>query len=135
MFRSLIAFVLAPFPAAIFQASVVAAWPKEGMGVFEHPLSMFAAICLLFYIFGMLLGLPLIWLFRKRPNPAWRGYALGGAAAISSPVIIAMIVAVFSGQLSLYIVLYNLLFFAIGGALAGLVFYRLRRRSEKITQL
>ena len=66
MFRPLIAFLLAPFPAAFFQAIIVAGWPKEGMGVFEHPVSMFAAICLLFYMFGLVLGLPLLLLLRKR---------------------------------------------------------------------
>lgn len=58
MLRSIGAFVVAPFPAALFQAIVVAIWPKQGQGVFENPPSMFVALCLYFYIFGLLLGLP-----------------------------------------------------------------------------
>ncbi|WP_176597981.1 hypothetical protein [Sphingobium sp. 15-1] len=122
MFRPLIAFLLAPFPAAFFQAIIVAIWPKEGMGVFQHPASMFAAICLLFYIFGFLLGLPLLLLSRRRFQSTLRGYAWGGAVAISLPIVIALAVVASRGQLSVYVALYNLIFFIIGGAVAGTLF-------------
>ncbi len=127
MFRSVIAFLLAPLPAAFFQATIVAIWPKDGMGVFEHPASMFFAICLVFYVFGLFLALPLLWFFRKRRSFTLGGHVLGGMATMLSPIAIVLALMAFRGQLSPYIGIYNAVFFAIGGAAAGVIFYFIKR--------
>ena len=126
MLRKTGAFLLAPFPAAFFQAIIVGFWPKKGMGVFEHPSSMFVTICLLFYVFGLVIGIPLFLLLRKRIRTL-RDYALAGMAIILLPVIVAMSWAAFKGQVSSYVAVYDLAFFAIGGSLAGALFRLLTR--------
>lgn len=130
MKRILLAFLVAPFPAAFIQSVVVALWPKEGMGVFEHPLSMFVAICLLFYLIEIVLALPLYLAVRKRGPHTMISYAVSGTVLALLPIIIALGVSVASGELSTYAVAYNLAFFALGGSLAGVVFWHLTTRRE-----
>ena len=124
MKRIALAFLLAPFPAALIQSVVVGIWPKAGKGVFEHPTSMFVAICLLFYLVELLVALPLYLAMRKRlprkPSP----YGLAGTFMVLLPVTAGLSVAVTRGGLSAYQVIYNLAFFAMGGFLAGAVFWR-----------
>lgn len=125
MKRVALAFLVAPFPAAFIQSVVVALWPKEGMGVFEHPLSMFVAICLLFYLVEIVLALPLYLAVRKRGPRSMVAYAVTGTLLALLPIVIALGLAVARGGLSAYAVSYNLAFFAFGGYLAGVVFWRL----------
>ncbi|GGB61485.1 hypothetical protein [Blastomonas aquatica] len=125
MLRSIFAFIIAPFPAGFFQASVVAIWPKHGTGIFEHPLSMFIAICLLFYMLGLVFGIPLLLFSQKRWHPSSRGHALGGAAVMALPIAVALGLIAARGVLTAYVAVYNLAFFAAGGAIAGVLFYRL----------
>jgi len=126
MFRSIAAFLLAPFPAALFQAIVVAIWPKAGTGVFEHPSSMFVAICLTFYIFGSIFGLPLWRFLRKRRPLTLRNHAFVGMVAMAFPVILGLGWVAFREGFSAYIAIYNISFFAAGGAAAGALFYLVR---------
>lgn len=124
MKRIATAFLLAPIPIAVFQALVVAIWPKPGKGVFENPASMFVVMCLYFYLVELLLGLPLYMLLRKRlPNTA-APYGMVGAVLALIPVGIGLAIAVSRGQLTTYAVSYNLLLFGCGGFLAGIVFWR-----------
>lgn len=115
-------FLLAPFPAALFQSLIVAEWPKHGMGIFEHPVSMFAAICLLFYLFGFLLGVPLLLVQRGRREYTVVGYAAAGVAVISLPIVVTLAVVAAPSHLSTYVILYNVAFFVVGGAAAGTLF-------------
>ena len=47
MLRFILAFLLAPFPAALLQAILVALWPiSDAIGIYRHPLSWFAATCI-----------------------------------------------------------------------------------------
>jgi len=125
MKRVALAFFLAPFPAAIFQSVVVGLWPKEGVGVFEHPLSMFVAICLLFYLIEIFLALPIYLVARKRgPQPMIR-YGVAGTLLAVLPIAIAIGTSSAKDGLSAYAIVYNLGFFALGGFMAGLVFWRL----------
>lgn len=119
--RSALAVFLAPFPAACFQATVVAIWPKEGMGVFEHPSSMFVVIYLTFYAIGLVIGAPLFWLLRKRRPFSLSHYALLGGVTILLPISVALIAMGTQGHLSTYMAVYNIAFFAFGGAAAGSV--------------
>ena len=125
--RVAFAFLIAPLPAAFIQSLVVALWPKEGMGVFEHPLSMFVAICLLFYLIELVLALPVYLAMRKRGPRGLLAYAVAGSVLTVFPIMLALGVSVARGGLSVYAVAYNLAFFAIGGFLAGAVFWRLTR--------
>ncbi|WBY09225.1 hypothetical protein PIB19_07775 [Sphingomonas sp. 7/4-4] len=125
------AFLLAPIPAAFFQATVVAIWPKEGTGLYEHPLSMFVAICLVFYTFGLLLGLPLLWFLKERRMPSLRGYALGGAIITLLPTAVHLGWIAFLGGLTPYIAIYHIAFFGVGGAAAGAIFYVIAQRGSR----
>ena len=124
MKRIALGFLVAPFPAAFFQSIVVALWPKKDMGVFEHPLSMFVALCLLFYLFETVLALPLYLALRKRGPHTMIAYAVTGTMLTLLPIIVALCVTVARGGLSAYAVSYNLALFALGGFLAGVVFWR-----------
>jgi|tagenome__1003787_1003787.scaffolds.fasta_scaffold20132095_1 hypothetical protein len=127
MKRIIIAFLIAPFPAALIQAVFVAVWPKKGMGVFEHPQSMFVLMCLLFYVVELLVGLPLYFFIRKRLPQRLLPYGLAGALMALLPFIIASAVSPLWRSLSSYAIAYNLVFFAIGGFVAGTVFWRVTR--------
>lgn len=125
MFRSALAFIVAAFPVAFFQAVVVALWPKGASGIFSHPASMFVAMCLTFYIVGLVLGLPLLLFLRKRRAPTLRGYVFGGAAIMLVPIAIGLGFTVFHGQFSAYTMIYDVALFGLGGAMAGAIFYAL----------
>jgi hypothetical protein len=125
MIRVALAFVVAPFPAALIQSIVVAIWPKPRMGVFEHPVSMFVAICLLFYAIEIVLALPLYLAVRKRGHQSVGAYAITGATITLLPVLIGLGITGAMGGLSAYAISYNLVYFALGGLMAGVVFWRL----------
>jgi hypothetical protein len=127
MLRVVLAFLIAPLPAAFIQSAVVALWPKNGMGVFQHPLSMFFAICLLFYAFGLILGIPLLLLAGKRNVRSLGGYALGGLTTILLPIALALGVTILRGTATAYLLGYALTYFAVGGALAGATFWLVAR--------
>jgi len=129
MFRSVAASIIAPFPVALVQAIVVSLWPKIGKGVFEHPLSMFVAIDLYFYIFGLLLGLPACLILRRRSTNL-NAFVLLGAFVGLVPVGLALVVMTLRGQASVYVVIYNLMLFGLGGVVAGAVFWRLAVRHK-----
>lgn len=125
MKRIAVAFLLAPFPAAFIQSVAVAVWPKKGMGVFEHPASMFVAMCLLFYVFELVLALPLYLAVRKRLPRGMFSFGLVGALIILLPIVAALIVVALRGHLSTYVLIYNLVLFGLGGFLAGAIFWRI----------
>jgi hypothetical protein len=135
MKRIVLGFLVAPFPAAIIQSVVVAMWPKEGMGVFEHPLSMFVAMCLLFYLIELVLGLPLYFAVRKRLPRKMSTYALAGALMVLLPIIAGLVASFTRGELSSYAVAYNLAFFALGGFLAGALFWLVAIREKRVAAL
>ena len=129
MLRILGAFVVAPFPVALLQSVAVGVWPKPGSGVFEHPASMFVVMCLYFYAVGLLLGVP-GWLLVRRRSPGLKAYALLGLADALLPAAAGLAVAASLGEVSAYIVVYNIMLFGLGGAAAGALFWRfvVRRR-------
>ena len=123
--RRLWAFLMAPFPAALIQAIVVGVWPKAGKGVFEHPASMFVVVCLYFYLFGLLLGLPVSILLKKRSLQDSKAYLLAGLVAGLLPVAVALAWSAGHDWASTYIVTYNLLFFGLGGVSAGWLYWNI----------
>jgi hypothetical protein len=130
MLRSAWAFLAAPFPAALFQSVVVALWPKEGMGVFENPPSMFVAVCIYFYLFGLLIGMPAWLVMRKCNAMGLRAFAITGLVVGLLPVGIALGWTVIQGDVSAYVVTYNSMFFALGGMVAGSSYWLITRRSR-----
>src|SRR4051812_19460550 len=102
MLRVVLAFVVAPFPAALFESVMVALWPKPGQGVFEHPASMFVAMCLLFYSLGLVLGLPLRFILRKRGPGGLRAHALSCMLIALTPVAASLAWLAAHGQVSAY---------------------------------
>jgi ABC-type thiamin/hydroxymethylpyrimidine transport system permease subunit len=129
--RIILAFLVSPLPAAFIQSLVVAIWPKPGMGIFEHPASMFIAVCLLFYGFGLVLGVPLLLTVGKRRSPTLRGYALAGMGIVLTPVLVALVWVAARAQASAWSITYNIAFFAIGGLLAGALFWLVARPDRK----
>jgi heme A synthase len=123
MIRMIIAFLLAPFPAAIFQSAIVSVWPKPGQGVFENPSSMFVAILLFFYAFQLILGLPIFLLIRKRLSPTLRTFGLIGMMVVLIPILVGIATVAYQGGISAYALIYNVTFFALGGFAAGAVFW------------
>jgi len=130
MLRSAWAFLAAPFPAALFQSIVVALWPKEGMGVFENPYSMFVAVCIYYYLFGLLIGFPAWLIMRKRGAMVLRAYAITGLVVGLLPVGAALGWTIIQGSVSAYIITYNLLFFGLGGLAAGSTYWLIARRGR-----
>lgn len=90
---------------------------------------MFVTICLLFYVFGLVIGIPLFLLLRKRIRTLL-DYALAGMAIVLLPVVATMSWAAFKGEVSMYVAVYDLAFFAIGGAFAGALFRFLTRPGQ-----
>jgi hypothetical protein len=131
MLRIIAAFLVAPIPAALIQAVVIMLWPKQGKGVFEHPASMFVAICLIFYVFELIFGLPTYLVLRKRGPQKPMSYGLVGMSMILLPVALALSVTAARGGLSAYALTYNVIYFAVGGFLAGIVFWRIARRQTE----
>jgi hypothetical protein len=124
MKRIAAAFLLAPVPAALIQSVVVAIWPKKGMGVFAHPASTFVAMCLLFYVFEIVLALPVYLALRKRLPLGVLAYAVAGALVTLVPISVGLLIVAARGHLSAYELIYNVGFFGFGGVLAGIVFGR-----------
>jgi len=80
MLRNIFAFLLAPFPAAAIMAAMVAIAPQPGRAVFEHPASMFAAVCLFVYVLALLLAVPAAAWLRRREAFSLRVHAFTGTA-------------------------------------------------------
>jgi len=135
MLKKLGAFLLAPTPAALFQALVIAVWPKPGQGVFEHPLSMFVVVCLYFWFFALLLGLPAWAIIRKRRGVTFRTFVLIGFFVGLVPISVPLAVLIDRGQASAYLIAYNVLLFAIGGMAAGAVFWSIALRHRRVETL
>lgn len=129
--RGLWAFLVAPFPAALFQSIVVAIWPKQGMGVFDNPPSMFVAVCLYYYLFGLLVGLPAWHVMRKRNAIGLRAHAIVGLLVGLLPVGAALVWTAIKDGASAYVITYNLLFFGLGGMAAGWIYWRVARNIEE----
>jgi uncharacterized membrane protein len=79
MLRTAFAFVLSAWPAALIESVLIAISPSAHQGVFAHPLSTFVAMCLIFYLFEIFLGIPAVILLRRKKlaacapmrSPAW----------------------------------------------------------------
>ena len=129
MLRRVWAFLLAPFPAALFQSIVVALWPKQE-GIFAHPASMFVAICIYYYAFGVLLGTPAWLVLRRRQAMTLGSCAIVGLLVGLLPAGLALAWTIMQGQASAYVVAYDSIFFALGGMAAGATFWLVTRDSR-----
>jgi hypothetical protein len=128
MLRSILAFLVAPFPAAAFESVVVALWPETaGPALDAHPLSMFVFLCLYFYFFGLVLGLP-VWLGLRRIWPGRRAFAGAGLAAGLFPAPFMFALSAPGGLASLFGGLYILMLFGLGGYVAGRIYWRIAMR-------
>jgi hypothetical protein len=131
MFRYMAAFLASALPGALIQALIVAAWPKPGMGIFAHPLSMFVAACLAIYGLEIVFGGPALLLLRRARRHDLRSYALIGLAAILTPVLIALLWASAVTPMSPYVWAYNLIYSSVSGLLAGSVFWCIVRPDRR----
>ena len=135
MLRTLGAFVVAPFPVALFQSTMVALWPKEGMGVFENPPSMFVALCIYFYLFALLLGVPAWLIFRRGKQLGLGTFVTLGLLVALLPSGTALLLTAMKGGATAYMVAYNVALFGIGGAVAGALFWFIAVREKRGTAL
>ena len=126
--RTAFAAAVAPFPAAFVQSVMVALWPKEGMGAFEHPASMFVVICLFYYIFGLLIGVPAWLIARKRKPVSLRAWLFIGLLVGVLPVAAALAWMAIRGEATAFVAAYNLAFFGFCGLVAGWTFRTIRPR-------
>lgn len=131
MLRTMLAFLAAPVPGALIQSAAVALRPKPGMGVFDHPLSMFVAICLFVYAAGLALGLPAGMVLQRRELTGLRAHALAGTGVVLTPVLLALLWTIWRGSVSLYVAAYNLGYFGLTGLLAGAVFWAIARPDRR----
>ncbi len=130
--RTIMGFVLAPFPAALVQALFVALWPKvERGGVFAHPASMFVAMCLLFYLLEVTIGIVCVAFMRRRSSLSVINHVCAGLVTIAAPLAVVVLFASARG-LPTSAVIYSLAFFTAGGAVAGLVFWAVVGRNVKV---
>lgn len=127
MLRTILTFLAAPVPGALIQSAVVALWPKPGMGVFHHPMSMFVAICLFVYAFALIFGVPAGILLHRRGYVGLRAYALAGTGVVLTPVFLALLWTIWRGSVSLSVAAYNLGYFGLTGLLAGAIFWAIVR--------
>jgi hypothetical protein len=129
MLRNLVGFFVAPFPVALFQSLMVGLWPKAAKGIFEHPASMFVAMCLYFYMSGLLIGLP-GWLVVRHRWAELKTYTLLGPVAAILPIAAGLLVMARARPLSAYTIVYDLMLFGLGGVVAGELFWLIavRRR-------
>ena len=90
---------------------------------------MFVALCLYFYLAGFFLGVPAWLILRKRALARARSFAIIGAVIGFAPVGVGLVLMSFSNRPpTLYLLVYDLLLLGVGGAVAGLVFWRIRIR-------
>ncbi|WEK41718.1 MAG: hypothetical protein P0Y64_09825 [Candidatus Sphingomonas colombiensis] len=99
------------------------------MGIFEHPSSMFVALCLIFYFFGLMVGAPLWLLVIRRQLATWPRYAFYGSV-VTAPLVVSCIWVGFHGKLALFAIVYDTLLFGVGGAVAGATYWLVRRPDQ-----
>lgn len=131
--RKVFAFLVSPFPGALIQSVVVAVWPKkEGYGVFAHPESMFVFMCLLVYVFGLVLGVPAAIFLARRKLVNLRSYVVAGIGVILTPIVIVVSLGVVRQSVTAYAALYNLAYFCLSGACAGALFWSISRPDRRL---
>ena len=135
MLRVILAFLLAPFPAALMQALLVALWPlTRGAGIYQHPASMFVAMCVLHYAFGLVLGVPLYLALRRRSLNRLLFYVLAGTGIVLVPMALWLTWAAWGVAVPASagaLVAYAFLRFGISGALTGATFWLLARPDRR----
>jgi hypothetical protein len=133
MLRTIFAFLLAPFPAALLHSILVAVWPRPGLGIYQHSASMFVFICLFHYALGLVFGVPLYLALRKRRSQRLWAYALVGTLLVLMPmgIFIAWAAAYQPLPISPLAVGYSLLRFGIGAVLTGACFWFVLRPDRR----
>jgi len=131
MLRNIYAFLVAPFPAATLMALRVAAWPRPGGGVFEHPASMFVTISLFFYIVGVVLGIPLFLWLRRRGGASLRTCAFTGALITLIGIGLPAAWAVAHGQRAGPEIVFGILIYGVLGLLTGAMFWLIARPDRR----
>jgi len=131
MLRFVLAFLLAPLPAALLHAILVALWPRPGLGIYQHPVSMFATMCLFHYALGLLLGLPLYLALRRRIANRLRAYALGGLLIVLVPMAIGIGWSLAHVRVPFWSAAYSFLRFGTGGLLTGAAFWLVLRPDRR----
>jgi hypothetical protein len=130
MLRRILAFLLAPLPAALLQAAIVALWGTQGASNYEHPSTMFVAMCLFLYVPGLVLGVPLYLALRRRTPNRLRSYALAGMLIVLIPMTLLIGSAAPYSPIpapSRWREAIILLRYAVSGLLTGATFWLLAR--------
>jgi len=131
MLRVIVAWFVAPFPAAMIQALLVLIHPRPGRGVFEHPPSMFVAACLLLYLLGAAVGVPVFLVLRRGDPLSLRTHAFAGALAVLVPAVLVCAWALAVGRILLPQAAISLLWYGLLGLLTGAIFWSVARPDRR----
>jgi hypothetical protein len=124
--RNVAAFLLFPFPPALARAFIVWRSPNPVGGIFAHPASMFAAMCLGIYVVELVLGAPILLALRRNGRERLFDYALAGLAILAIPSL--LVVAALSVQRGHVFGEWRvILFVGLTGPLAGALYWALAR--------
>ena len=127
MLRTILAFVLAPIPAASIMAAYVAFRPRPGRGIFEHPASMFLTLILLLYALAPVIGVPAFLFLRRTDQVSLRAHALAGALMTLIPIGLMGAWGLAIQRVSLREVAFSLLWYGLLGLLTGATFWLIAR--------
>src|SRR4051812_33822901 len=91
MLRTIMGFLLFPFPAALLRALMVWRWPSPVGGIFAHSASMFVAMYLIAFLLELVFGVPVFLLMRRKRREGLLDYAAAGVAVLAVPFALATI--------------------------------------------
>lgn len=94
---------------------------------------MLVAMCIIFYVLQILVGIPVAVTLSKRNYTNLKSYALSGSA-MTFPILLIVAWTFARQGLSAYAACYNVIYFMASGASIGAVFWLLRKpgRSKSI---
>lgn len=87
---------------------------------------MLVAMCIIFYLLQILVGIPVAVALKKRNCTNLKSYALSGLA-MTFPILLIVAWTFVKQGLSAYAACYNVLYFMASGASIGAVFWLLRK--------
>ena len=131
MLRNILAFLLAPFPAALIMAGIVVVRPRPGRGLFEHPVFMFLTVCVALYAIGLLFAVPIYVVLRRRGTSSLPSHAFtGGAIALAACGPLAAWGFAF-GHIPARIIAPAILLYTFLGLLTGTTFWLIARPDRR----
>jgi uncharacterized membrane protein len=92
---------------------------------------MFVSICLLFYFLGVVIGIPLFLMMRRRDANDLRAHALAGLATAMAPAFFVLARSISHRPVGVRFLVTDLLYFGVSGLLAGSLFWLIARPDRR----